>query len=504
MRKFFPIYPVLLGIIWVLVTYSNNAAKLPSPSVMVVPLLVVVGIIATIWVVSWLILRDWRKSALVVAIIFCLSIFHGYIRDYTHVEGIASAPIWLAFMVVGILVALKLTRSEGRMHLTVVANVVCIAVLCVSTYSVLASSSSVRVTDSPVSRAVPINSMPEVLPDIYYIIPDTYTSQLVLQTHLGYDNRDFYDYLEARGFCTNWRSNANYHHSILSISSVLNMRYWTDEELGEGDAEFLGEKLAYNPVVDTIKEAGYTYVHLGSWWGFTSTGAKADISLEFSGFNELSFTLYRTTIWCDLADFLFDKGGNATLRAAHLNQFDNLAAVSEMEEPTFTFCHLILPHCPFLFDADGNSTAGWLLTPEEWRVMYVNQLRFTTTKLEEVIDQILANSEVTPVIILCSDEGYSDSDWINYQESKGSLKSLMVDRPDLATMRQGNLFAVLYPNGDLSELDSPVNTFRVIFNDLFSSDLEMLPDRYYLKGMGNHQEELIDVTSHFEVEDGED
>jgi len=61
-KKLFPIYPLLLGIIWVLFTYSSNASKLPSVGVIVTPLFAVTGILLIVYGVSWLIVRDWRKA----------------------------------------------------------------------------------------------------------------------------------------------------------------------------------------------------------------------------------------------------------------------------------------------------------------------------------------------------------------------------------------------------------------------------------------------------------
>jgi len=492
-KKFFPVYPILLGVIWVLVTYSNNASILPSVSVITIPLLVVVGIIAALWGVVQLLVRDWRKSALVVAVMFCLTVFHGYIRDYTETSGAMASPIWLALMAVGVFAVIKMTRPKGRLHLTVVSNVLCIAILSVSIFSVSISS---RASDMEYEyEPVAVNSIHNPTPDVYYIIPDTYTSFTVLEDYLGYDNSRFLTFLEDRGFYVSEDSYANYHHSILSISSVMNMRYWTDEELSIEGPAALGAHLTQNPVGDTFKEADYTYVHIGSWWGFTAKNVRADITPVYSSLRELDFTLYKTTLWYDLADVLFGRGGNYILREAHLKQFDNLVAVSKMEEATFTFCHSILPHPPFLFEADGTHTSGWMVPPEEWRRMYLAQLEFTTTKLMEAIDGILANSEVTPIIILSADEGYAGTAWKEYWEGKQGLDTIMEDRPDLVAKRHGNLYAVLNPYGDSLPLPaSPVNTFRYVFNSLFDSQLEYLPDRYFLKSMGEYEHEFIEIT----------
>ena len=495
MKKLFPIYPLLLGIIWVLFTYSSNASKLPSAGVVVMPLLAVTGVLLIVYGASWLIVRDWRKAALIVGVFFFFSVLHGYIRSYTKIDGVASAFIWLAFIVVGGFVVVKLTTPWGRNLLTVIGNVVCLAMLLVGISSTVMSTVSANSSTEVESQAVAINEIPETLPDIYYIVPDTFTSYDVLGRYLDYDAGDFYSFLYDESFYIKTDSYANYHHSILSIASVLNMRYWTDEELGNNPSGFLGDRLYQNPVGDTVKEAGYTYIQVGSWWGFTSDNVRADITMEYSSLNELALTLYETTLWCDLGNFLFDVGSNRVLRDGHLNQFDNLVRISEMEEPTFTFCHLILPHGPFLFEADGTPTFGWYLGPDTWRGMYLEQLEFTSTKLMETISYILLNSPTPPIIILASDEGYSDRGWLEYLTSHNGLDAIMDDRPDLAIMRQGNLFAILNPYGsDLPKPESPVNAFRYVFNSLFDSRLEYLPDRFFLKAYEMSGEEFIDIT----------
>lgn len=490
MKRFaIPFYPLLLGIIWVLLTYSANKELLTSPKTMLIPMLVVTGIIAAIWGITQLIVKDWKKSALIVAIIFLLTIFHGYIRDYTKIAGIRMVPIWLGLMAIGIFTIVKVTKPKGRINLTVVGNVFCVGVLCAGLFFTL---SQPVLTNASNSKAVTINNYHNPMPDVYYIIPDTYTSNYVLSNYLDYDNNEFTDFLRSRNFTVVDKSFANYHHSILSISSVMNMKYWTDAELGDSPSKVLGSHLYQNPVGDTFKAANYTYVQIGSWWGFTSTNKVADITYQFSSLSELDFTLYGLTLWYNLLDYLFDAGGNRILREAHLSQFEHLVKVSKMEGPTFTFCHLILPHGPFLFDANGNPVSDTTLTPEEWQIAYLEQLTYTNKLLTEAIDEILSNSEVTPIIIICADEGYSDPAWQEYLDSKKGLQTIVEDEPELVVKRQGSFFAILNPYGSIPS--SPVNVFRCVFNTLFNSQLEYLPDLYFLKNLGKYEHRFIEIT----------
>jgi hypothetical protein len=61
----------------------------------------------------------------------------------------------------------------------------------------------------------------------------------------------------------------------------------------------------------------------------------------------------------------------------------------------------------------------------------------------------------------------------------------------------GILNAIYLPDGDARVLYpsiSPVNTFRVVFNQYFGTDLELLPDRSYAFASQRYQYDLFDIT----------
>jgi hypothetical protein len=58
-------------------------------------------------------------------------------------------------------------------------------------------------------------------PDIYYIILDAYGRADTLQSLFDYDNSEFLDFLEAKGFYVADCAQSNYSQTILSLSSSL-------------------------------------------------------------------------------------------------------------------------------------------------------------------------------------------------------------------------------------------------------------------------------------------
>ena len=94
---------------------------------------------------------------------------------------------------------------------------------------------------------------------------------------------------------------------------------------------------------------------------------------------------------------------------------------------------------------------------------YAGQVAFVNSQMERIIDSILAESATTPVIIIQGDHGPdSTSGRVSYVQE-----------------RMTNLNAYLLPTGDAGLYPdiTPVNSFRVVFNEVFGGNYELLPDR---------------------------
>jgi hypothetical protein len=165
--------------------------------------------------------------------------------------------------------------------------------------------------------------------------------------------------------------------------------------------------------------------------------------------------------------------------AVHRNRIRHtLAALQDLpatDEPRFVFAHIIAPHPPFVFGADGSPvtpnepfTLRFTFDPgdpssEDYRLAYRDQTIFVNDQLEQVVTAILEDSNEPPVIIIQGDHGPdSGSGRVSYVQE-----------------RMTNLNAYLLPSGakGLYPGITPVNSFRVVFNDLFGADLPLLPDR---------------------------
>ena len=108
-------------------------------------------------------------------------------------------------------------------------------------------------------------------------------------------------------------------------------------------------------------------------------------------------------------------------REAVLYAFDALRPAGNRKQPTFVFAHIISPHFPYVFSADGGPAR---VPDEDWTEMdaYFAQIEFVNDKVEELVEQLLAESNTPPIIVLQSDHGWPTIG--GAQPSASALKSV--------------------------------------------------------------------------------
>ena len=151
------------------------------------------------------------------------------------------------------------------------------------------------------------------------------------------------------------------------------------------------------------------------------------------------------------------------------------------------FAHILLPHDPYVFKADGSSLseAEAKATPE--RKLYSDHLAFANSQIKDIVGYLLAGPEETrPIVIIEGDEGPLMCQGLDCVENT----------PEYLRIRLGNLVAMYLPGVDeqLPDTFSSVNTFRVVFREYFGADLEPLPDRSFTWPDNDHLYDFKDVT----------
>jgi hypothetical protein len=347
-------------------------------------------------------------------------------------------------------------------------------------FRIAAGGSGHGVTPSPdENETPPPGSGTAATPDIYYLVLDGYGRADVLKDVFGYDNQPFLTALEDRGFYVAPEASSNYSNTQLSIASSLNMRYLDDlpTNLSPRAVQRLTRLFEAPEVVLRLHGLGYRYVHFRTiWWG-TDNAPLADVTYGSDVLSEFEVVYVRTTV----PGRLFPQ---PTWQEEHLRTLSHLPDVAAMPEPTFAFAHVILPHPPFVFAADGTLLRRDAELGGSWddQEGYVEQMRFLNTWILGIIDRIQDSSDEMPIIILQGDhgpfstKGTGDKALIHW-ERMSILDALLVPRA---------LRAQLYPSM------TPVNTFRLLLGGLFDQALPLLPDRSMFSP--GDLEARIDVT----------
>ncbi len=322
------------------------------------------------------------------------------------------------------------------------------------------------------------------LPDIYYIILDSYARQDVLKHIYKFDNQPFINYLKKKGFYIADKSKSNYNLTYFSLASSLNSDYINNLTyiLGENSKRLRLpiSLLQKNRVVKFLKKKGYEAITFDSTLAGTYLKESDKKKGPFFCFTEFETIISKVSIF----SFIFNK----TLYSSHYNfinyTLNNLSKINNTKLPKFVFAHILSPHPPFIFKADGKIKAlnysfnffdGFrFLSPKKTYKMYLDgyksQVQYINHKLKIIIDEIIKNTKTPPIIILQGDHG-----------PRSSYHSGDINKPVMQE-RFSILNAILLPEKAkhlLYKGISPVNTFRIILNHLFNTKLPLLQDLHF-------------------------
>ncbi|MBU1670108.1 MAG: LTA synthase family protein [Actinobacteria bacterium] len=476
----FLLHPAILAVVPVLFLYSRNQGQASFTDVLR-PAGIALGLALLLLVLLRLALKDWQASAIIVSSVLVL--FYTYGRVVEALGGSVAVQVvvgvaWLAAL--ALLCAFAVKRRGRLQKPTAILNTVAVTLAVLTLAGVVLnageSKPAPRPRETEVAAAASEGERPPVgeLPDVYYVILDGYASNESLQEFYGFDNSDFTDALQERGFYVTGSSRSNYLQSRLSLASSLNLEYinYLTEDLGADSrrAGVLNAMIEDNGLERFLRSRGYRYAFFGSNWSGTKSNRNADVSVTEGSWlkGEFMTSLLKTTA---LRGLVGEEEGLYT-REGVLRAFSLIPGIrEELDGPAFVFAHIVPPHRPFLFDRDGNPAGGGR---GSWRESdrYIEQVMFVNGKTLEMVDEILERSERTPVIIIQADHG---------PMPVGDPEGIADPTPEEAALRSGILNAVLLPGGEglLYPAISPVNNFRVVLNELFDTGFAVLDDRVY-------------------------
>lgn len=210
-----------------------------------------------------------------------------------------------------------------------------------------------------ISVAVTIpREMPDAVPvavppgqNVYLVLLDGYPRADTLEEYFDFDNQPFFDELGDRGFSIADRSRSRYTETALVIPTLLHQRpleELLDEPWDETDAQyrFMQQLINHSPTQAAYEAAGYRTYSIVS--GATGLDWRtADVVIESPWPSTFERHLLAQGILRKLVPF------DAMHRASVLDSFDALAE-SAGTSSRFVLAHLMTPHDPYVFAADGS------------------------------------------------------------------------------------------------------------------------------------------------------
>jgi len=473
----YAIYPFLIACNPILALRNHNILYVDLASI-IRTLLIAILLTGLLWLLLFLLFRDWGKAGIATSLATIIIFSYGHL----HIQSanVLKAPIRHSYLLV-ILALLYFGLVWLATWNATALEVVRTFLAYTAVLLVLMSLGQSLYYDYGIYQAKKViltqnqktgqHSHSAKLPDIYLIVLDAHGRQDVLREKFGYDNSSFLQELESLGFYVATCSQSNYASTNLSLSSVFSMNY-------------IPVNLSSTPKLPPFKEttAPKTLASLG--YAFITFENRAsghfdlqeDIRLSQNqlllgelnltgGLNEFENLMLRTSITKFFLDTQlipgFDEDGLVQLEYYdHYQQtrfiLSKLKDVPPLTSPKFVFVHIMVPHAPFVFTADGK------FKPDRRnRDGYRQNAEFIDQNILPAIQSILAESESSPIIILMGDHGPPPSKFASPQDRMKILNAYYVNQETAA---------------DLYDSITPVNSFRIIFNHYFGESYPALED----------------------------
>jgi len=477
----------------ILFLFSQNSDVISLTDL--VTTLIVTSIITFIgWAILSKVLKNQRKSGIIIVIMTILFFSYGHVLESFVFEidkasgGHKHLFLLSIYGIFFIITSVKIWRTKEK--LDNVEKIVCgigitLCILAISSVD-YSNYNSVQNYDEKISN---IGSTVEKR-NIYYILFDGYSSSEILEEVYGHDNSQVVDFLKDEGFFIAENSYTNYPQTQLFLSALLNMEYinYLADEVGDKSKNFkvLGNKIYESKIITDFRDGGYGIYYLDTGFLAYPTKMKSDMNLcTYNNYfnSQFQILILRMSMFNPIYHEFFEED----YRQRILCTFEEIPKIHEYsEKPVFVFAHIMVPHAPYIFGPNGEDMSSESFEMESSgkdKEGYLNQAKFAEKTIVELVKKIRA-SDKQAIIMIMSDSG-SDStlDWNNPNDE--SIRE-----------RFGNFNTYYFPDGGneiLYDGMSPVNTFRKLLNFYFNEDYEILEDRSYFSN-ASEPFNFIEVT----------
>jgi hypothetical protein len=324
------------------------------------------------------------------------------------------------------------------------------------------------------------------VPDVFLIVLDEYSGTNSLKKNYNFDNNQFCNALQQRGFFVAKNPSSNYNGTIFSTLSLLDMSYIDTSLLGDIKSPKayarVARDLAQNQLFQFFRQNQYKVVN-NSFLTINKTPSNPYLILPI----EDRLIIEKTFGYALINDFMLNIKSNKVQEIvgtfyAEGDQYNQhaITKLKKMAADTaprlFVYTHLMMPHSPYLRDEHGRlrnfADAHAELMRKQYDRSYIAYLKYCNNVVEGIVKEIIAKKQKT-IIVLVSDHGnrYIENKRIHDDDFANFIAVYSYDR---------NYFG-------FNDTISLVNVFRTVLNSHFSQNLKMLPTQHVnvLKGVLN-------------------
>lgn len=339
----------------------------------------------------------------------------------------------------------------------------------------------------------------EALPDVIVVILDSYNSSRSLRDLYGFDNSAFESALTKRGFVVPSAARSNYAHTFLSLASMLNGRY-LDAELSQirpssNDKSLLNHLLENHLLWRVLDARGYRFAFFPTFYALTADNRNADLKYPSPSETSSEFVL----VWLRMTPIVPLARSTCRFLGCDVQLFDltpeppsridwklaQLGRVPDAHGPMFAFAHLLIPHEPFVYDAEcAAREVYWpraFLARDEGRVKaaYLAQVICVNRKMLALVDTLMARTDSSAVIILQADHGYGRLGRGPHSYDRATMEQ-MTERTSVF----GAYYLPGAPPGLIYDSITPINVVRGVLDHYFHAGMPPVEDRVYFSTFG--------------------
>jgi len=414
-------------------------------------------------------IRDIPKSALITNIVMLFFLNFSFIEK--GINLVLTAYYWhIAFLGAVILVCLgvfiyKKKCTEVAKKINLLLMIAFVGLICFN--GIIAAPTIIKkVSDQKTETNLQVtaeNAENQNMPNVYLCIFDEYAGLDCVQRYCGYDNSPFYQALRERGF------NVSEHSGNQTISTTIEVPNMLNLDIVNFKNTLPAQRLENmkNPYLFQLMKANGYQLNIADVSGFIDT---SDCKYQYNaGFvsteGSAEYYILRNTAYYPFYNY---KSSDEIGEIDNLFQYVGESA-SLQSSNLCTVAYFHTPHLPWIVDENGNAINGRDRSNYKDSSIYLGQFKYTTKKIQEMVDVIL-NNDPDSIIILLSDHGYRQPEHLKtwYGEQ--------VDDMDLENTYMRNILCAVYFKGETIDIKdkSGINVLRTVLNRLLDTDFEMI------------------------------